>query len=166
MKNIILGFKHAWGIPSLPPKIEYFYNHIFTRIFRFIGGVTLLLILTQKYDLSALDIINFNKCLRIEIIFYFISIYAIVFIIFTVFIGWIKIIYTLYLLFKRPEIFEVRNSPLNLLATHLAKILACVKIGCVVTGTTAAVVAGGVTFDTVIEKTGRGPIFFLKWLKG
>ncbi len=36
----------------------------------------------------------------------------------------------------------------------MAKILSCIKIGCIATGSTAAVVAGGITFDTLIEKTG------------
>ena len=62
---------------------------------------------------------------------------------------------------------EVRNSPLNLFAIHIAKVLSCIKIGCIATGSTAAVVAGGVTLDTLIEKSGRPPIFIpmlAEWL--
>ena len=81
------------------------------------------------------------------------------FIISHIVINIIKIIYGIYLLRKKPEIFEVRNSPLNLFATHVAKLLYCVKVGCVATGSTAAIVLGGITFDTLIEKTGRTPIF-------
>ena len=33
------------------------------------------------------------------------------------------------------------------------------KIGCIAIGSTAALVAGGVTFDILIEKNGRSPIF-------
>jgi hypothetical protein len=60
---------------------------------------------------------------------------------------------------QKPEIFEVRNTPLNLFASQIANILSCIKIGCIATGSTAAVVAGGVIFDTLIEKSGRSPIF-------
>ena len=78
---------------------------------------------------------------------------------FTIVINLIKIIYTIYLLSKKPETFEVRNSPLNMFATQIANILSCIKIGCIATGSAATVVAGGVTFNTVIEKSGRHPIF-------
>ena len=50
MKNIILGVKHAYNIPSLPPKLSYLYSHIFTRIFRFIGGITVLITITKGFD--------------------------------------------------------------------------------------------------------------------
>lgn len=40
------------------------------------------------------------------------------------------------------------------------------KIGCIATGSTAAVVAGGVTFDTLIEKNGRSPIFIPMMAEG
>ena len=33
------------------------------------------------------------------------------------------------------------------------------EIGCIATGSSAAIVAGGVTFDTLLEKSGRSPIF-------
>ena len=36
---------------------------------------------------------------------------------------------------------------------QVAKILSCIKVGCIATGSTAAIVAGGVTFDTLIEKS-------------
>jgi len=44
--------------------------------------------------------------------------------------------------------------------------LSCIKIGCIATGSTAAVVAGGVTFDTLIEKSGRPPIFIPMMAEG
>jgi len=48
---------------------------------------------------------------------------------------------------------------LNLFASQLAKLLYCVKVGCVAIGSTAAIVAGEIIFDSLIEKTGRAPIF-------
>jgi hypothetical protein len=157
MKNFILAFKLAYNIPTLPSKILYFHNHIFTRIFRFIGGISILITVSRGFD--YINIQEYFNELISDMIIFTTFILASIFIIFILIINLIKIVYGIYLLIKKPEIFEVRNSPLNLLATYLGKLLYCVKIGCVVSGTTAAVVAGGVTFDTLIEKSGRGPIF-------
>jgi hypothetical protein len=86
--------------------------------------------------------------------------------VFTVVINLIKFIYTIFLLLKKPKTFEVRNSPLNMFASQIAQILSCIKIGCIATGSTAALVAGGVTFDTLKEKSGRSPIFIPMMAEG
>ena len=39
-------FKHALNIPSLPSNIQYFHNHVFTRIFRVIGGLSIIAFLS------------------------------------------------------------------------------------------------------------------------
>jgi len=157
IKNIILGIKQAWNIPSLPLNIGNFYSHIFTRIFRFIGGLTVLITITKGYDHIQLH--NYFNELLCNIIIFSTYLFASIFIVFTIIINLIRISYTIYIIFKKPEVFEVRNSPLNLFATQVAKILSCIKIGCIATGSTAAVIAGGVSFDTLIEKSGRSPIF-------
>lgn len=41
LNRIIIGFKYAWDIPSLPNNVLHFHNHIFTRIFRVIGGISI-----------------------------------------------------------------------------------------------------------------------------
>jgi hypothetical protein len=96
MESIILGIKHAWSIPSLPQNFSDFYSHIFTRIFRFIGGVTVLITVTKGYDYIQLHI-YFNElfCKIITISTY---LYASIFINFTVIINLIKIFYTIFLL--------------------------------------------------------------------
>jgi hypothetical protein len=71
----------------------------------------------------------------------------------------IKIIYSIYTLIYKPEVFEVRNSPINLLATHLSKIILCAKIGCGVTGGAAGIVATGATFDTLLDTAGYNKVF-------
>jgi hypothetical protein len=166
MKNIILGIKKAWQVPSLPKKVHDFQNHIFIRIYRFIGGISILITLLHSKNIN---IIKFDYYLSenfIELIYFYINIFAVIFIIFIIIINLIKIVYTIYLLIKKPETFEVKNSPLNIFATQIAKVLSCMKIGCIATGSTAAVVAGGVTFDTLIEKTGRDPIFIPMMAEG
>ena len=95
--NLLLGFKKAYSISFLPPKVEYFHNLLLVRIFRVIGGVCIMLILTGKYTLilEQLQILVF--------IFAFIHITTIII------IQIIKVVYGLYIFIKKPELFEVRS---------------------------------------------------------
>jgi hypothetical protein len=68
MKDIILGIKHAWNIPSLPQKVNDFYSHIFTRIFRFIGWVAVLITVTKGYDYIQLN--NYFKRYSVILLFF------------------------------------------------------------------------------------------------
>ena len=57
VQNILLGYfskekkKKAYSISFLPPKVEYYHNLLLIRIFRVIGGICIILILTGKYTL-------------------------------------------------------------------------------------------------------------------
>ena len=95
MHNLLLGFKKAYSISFLPPKVEYIHNLLLVRIFRVIGGVCIMLILTGKYTLilEQLQILVF--------IFAFIHITTIII------IQIIKVVYGLYIFIKKPELFEV-----------------------------------------------------------
>ena len=100
--------------------INKFYEHIFTRIFRFLGGASVLIILIKAFEYIDLQT-YFNEIVS-DIITYSIFLLASVFIFFHI----TKIIYSIYLLRKKPEMFEIRNSPLNLFASQIAKLLYCV----------------------------------------
>jgi hypothetical protein len=152
--SIKLGIKKGLEIPTLPLKIRKFYDHILIRVFRFIGGVCLVLNLTNFY-------LSFPEILRYLILFM-----SAVQITQILIITAVKIVYSSYKLIYRPEEFEVRNSPLNLLATHLGKIILCVKIGCGVTGGAAGVVAAGATFDTLLDQAGYKKLFVPFWAEG
>lgn len=71
----------------------------------------------------------------------------------------IKFFYGLYTLIYKKEKFEVRNSPLNRYASLISQALYCIKIGCTVTGAGAGFIAGGAAYDSVLEQSGRNPIF-------
>lgn len=97
--SIYLGFKKGMSISILPPKLEKLYSNKYIRIIRFIGGLCLLFVLTNKYLLlpnlpfsiyMTICIIGLLQALQIFIIFL------------------IKIIYGLYIIIKKPEVFEVR----------------------------------------------------------
>lgn len=45
------GIKKGLEVPTLPDNINKVYNHVFVRIFRVIGGVCFLLVLSQKYTI-------------------------------------------------------------------------------------------------------------------
>ena len=110
------GFKKAYNIPMLPPKIKEFTMHPSIRIIRFLGGLSILFLLGKSH---------------IDYPYYFTF-----FFMFFAFIFWI---YHCYLFFHRTKHFiavlksdklEVRNSPLNRFAYLSAKAIWCLKFGC------------------------------------
>lgn len=139
--------KKGYEVPMLPKKLNKIYNHIFIRILRFIGGLFLLLTLTTTYSLFPnylhlpIFIAGLIQSIQIFLIFF------------------TKVIYGIYILKHKPTEFEVRNSPLNLLATHMARILFCAKIGCAITGGAITVITVGASFDSVLEAAGREKVF-------
>lgn len=91
------GIKKGLSIPTLPPKIEKYYNLLFVRIFRFIGGITVVLVVTRYH-------LNLPEYLHLSI-----AILASVQMLSIVIIFLIKIFYGLYIFLYKKEIFEVRN---------------------------------------------------------
>jgi hypothetical protein len=59
----------------------------------------------------------------------------------------IKICYGIKKLVCNKKDFEIRNSPLDRFATHIARIIYCAKVGCSVTGGAATTIAAGASFD-------------------
>lgn len=121
--SIYLGIQKGYNVAILPTKVYKIYNLIYIRMLRFIGGICLLLILTKAtpgclpvYVQRLILILALLQSVSIVIIFI------------------IKIIYGFYTLKYKSDKFEVRNSPLNQYATHIARVLYCAKIGCAVTG--------------------------------
>lgn len=47
----MLGIKKGYNIPILPEKVNSFYNLLFIRVLRFIGGICLLIFLLEKYNI-------------------------------------------------------------------------------------------------------------------
>jgi hypothetical protein len=145
--SILLGIKKGYNTPILPEKLNKFYNLLIIRVSRVIGGICLLIILLEKFNLFPeyfqylIFFIGLTHLLSIIIIFL------------------IKIFFGIYKLIYHSNEFEVRNSPLNQLATQIGKILYCVKKGCAITGGGAAVIAAGTSFDSVLEAAGRDKIF-------
>ena len=108
VQNIILGIKHAYNLPILPKKISDFYNHIFTRIFRFTGGLSVLITITKAFD--YINIQDYFNSIISDIIIFITFLWASIFMIFYIIISFIKITYGIYQIIKNPKIFEIRNS--------------------------------------------------------
>ena len=105
--SVYLGFMRAYNIPILPKKIEIVYSNIYVRILRFIGGVCLLLILTNKHLLLPIYFHNFiivvGAIQSIQILVIFI----------------IKAFYGLYVLIYKTKDFEVKiNKPQHAVPFH------------------------------------------------
>ncbi len=48
--ELYLGIMKGHNTPSLPHQVDLIYNHIYFRIFRVIGGIAFLLIITGYYN--------------------------------------------------------------------------------------------------------------------
>lgn len=145
--NYVIGFKKAYSVPSLPLKVEKIFNLIYVRVFRFIGGLSLVMVLLNYHLTYPLYI------QKIMIILGSIQASLVLIIIF------IKIIFGIYILIYKKEMLEVRNSPLNKYATQIAHIIHCAKIGCAVTGGAAGIIAAGASFDVLLRESGRKEVF-------
>ena len=142
MLDLKLAVIRTYNISFLPYKIETLYNTMLMRIFRVVGGFSLILIISGKYNLffeilhPVIFVLGIIQSILISIIFL------------------IKLVYGLYIIIKKPELFEVRNSPLNAYATRIAKLLACAKYNCQSVGLSIGVLAGALSIDTFLESIG------------
>ena len=143
-----LGAVHAYSIPALPPKVETYNNHVFVRIFRFIGGISFFAVFVSNLYLHLPTYIQLflliTTCLHLTQV----SIILI-----------IKLCFSLYTLILKKKKFEVRNSPLNKYASLISQALYCMKFGCAVAGAGASFLAGGMAYDSLLESSGREKVF-------
>lgn len=147
--SIYLGLKKGIMMEILPKKVQYVLDLAIMRIFRVIGGLCVLMVLLIRYGLISIELPY--------IVYIFISFLALLQLIQIVIISLIKIVYGLNKLFKHREDFEVRNSPLNRLATVTANLAYCWKVGCQVGSSGvgllgASVLIDGVLVDVMLEE--------------
>lgn len=108
-QDIVLGFKKAYSVSFLPAKIEVLYSSLSIRIFRVIGGICLVLVLTGKHTIFYKELQFLILIIALMLCFLIVS------------ISLIKLVYGLYTIIKKPEVFEVSNKPINTSATHIRK---------------------------------------------
>jgi len=152
--SIKKGVIKAYHLPVLPDNILKLYTHPFCRVFRVIGGISALLVLTKEHLILPYPL---N---------YVVILLALIQLIQIVLISIIKLIFGIRKVIYNPEEFEVRNSPLDRYASHISKLLYCWKVGCQVGQTGLGVVGASVVIDTFLEQTGHEKVILPFIAKG
>ena len=141
----MIGIKHGWNKSLLPPKVLNFHNYPLVRIFRVVGGLSILTVLLKKHLLLYLPLQ------------YLILFLAFIQITYIVIISLIKIFYGISR-FWTDEL-DIKNSPLDYLATLSTKLLFCWKIGCQIGSTGIGLAGASVITDTILEAGGQEKVF-------
>lgn len=146
VNRVWFGIKTGWQIEVLPNHITKLENNFYIRIFKFIGGFCVFLIISG----TASSLGNL-------ILFYIISFVSFIFIIYRLVISFYAIKQWLHNL--RSGKFIVRNSPLDLLSTVLKGGVATLRT------TTRFTIGTGMTYalcyelDEILISEGKQPYF-------
>ena len=146
LQRIWLGIKLAWNLPSLPVYVEKFHNYPLTRIFRVIGGISIILFLSSPSWIE-----------KGSYLYWIVLILAMLHFTYILTISLIKLGYIIHL-WKNKKL-EVRNSPLDHVASLTLKLVTCIKGACVAGGASATVLGLGFGADKLLEEAGHAPIF-------
>ena len=144
-KDIWTGIKFGVKMASLPQSVNKFHNNPLTRIFRVLGGLSILLLLSG------------SELIKQSIFFYIVIPLAFLQFTYIIVINLIKFFYVIHL--WRNNKFQVRNSPLNKLATFAANLVACVKGTCVLGLSGGTALGMGLGIDELLANYGRETIF-------
>lgn len=156
-KRITKGIQKGWSVPTLPVSIANFHNQPITRIFRIIGGLSILITL-GRISLNINDIPNY--------ILYAFNFISILFFIYMFAINVLRLIHIIKVLGTNE--LDVRNSPLDRLASLTARVIFCAKGLCYVGAGTGSAVGSGLALDAALVNTGHDPVFspvFVSFLK-
>jgi hypothetical protein len=152
-QRIYIGIKKGILTPTLPDKILKLHNHPFIKIFRVIGGISVLLILTHSLeylDKGLLYLISLWICLIFSITFSFYHIY----------ISYFRINHIIFLL--KSDKLDIYNSPFDRFATIITKIFLCSKGICEGIAPIGIVFGGLTGIDELRKAKGLEPIFLPK----
>ena len=145
LNRFIYGVKQGFKLSLLPEPVNKFHNHPLTRIFRVLGGISFILLISKVY-------ISISSSLLL-IIFPL----AVLQLTYILIISVIKFIYYIYLL-KTGKL-VVKNSPIDRLATIGLNLVACVKGTCQYGIYGGAALGLGLSIDEILMNNGREPIF-------
>jgi len=144
-KRLKIGISKGWNTPTLPQHLLTLQLHPLIRIFRVIGGISILLILTKRVN-------YFNS-----FVLYLVVLISIFYTFYILYISYYRLRH-IYKIMRSKDL-EIRNSPLDKFATLASKLIFCIKGACdtaVPLGVALGVMAG---FDTILEHKGKEPIF-------
>lgn len=151
ISSLYIGMKKGVAMELLPLKVSLFLEKPIVRVLRVIGGLSVLLSLFIRNKIILIDLPIF--------VFYTINIIAIIQLIQIIIISIIKFIYGINKLIRHKKEFEIRNSPINKLASISVKAIYCWKVGCNIGSSTVGVLGGTVLIDGVLESSGYEKIF-------
>ena len=116
LSRIWVGVKLGWNTPNLPPKVIEFQAHPLIRIFRVLGGVSTVLILTKKSLIFP------------AFFLYIFFLLSLAFFIYHTIISYFRMTY-MYKTIQSDKL-DVKNSPVDKLGTIAGKVLWCIKGSC------------------------------------
>ena len=143
--RFITGLKVGWNAPTLPPKVENLHNKPLIRVFRVIGGISILTVLSKKYLLFFFPL---KIIILLFALFHFIYITS---------ISIIKLWYGIKVL--RSDKLDVKNSPLDRFASVTGKLLYCWKYGCQAGSAGLGLVGTSFLVDSMLEAGNQEKIF-------
>ena len=137
LKGLHLGIKKGWNAPMLPKYIENINNNPLIRIFRVLGGISIVTVLTKSHFYLGFPIS------------YIILIFALMHFMYITIISFIKLYYGI-IIFKSDKL-DIRNSPLDRFATTAGKLLYCWKYGCQAGSAGLGLVGTSFMIDSILE---------------
>ena len=145
LNRFIFGLKQGIKLSLLPEPLYKFNNHPITRIFRVLGGISFILLISKIYlSISS------------NLLFIIIPL-AVLHLTYVIIISIIKFIYWIYLI-KNGKL-VVKNSPIDRLATIGLNLVACVKGTCQYGIYGGGALALGLSIDEILINNGREPVF-------
>lgn len=148
-KSILKGIKIGWAIPTLPDNIIKFQMHPLIRILRVLGGISTLYLLS----------IGLNKSLTTSNIYlvYVALFFNVLFTIYHVYIAYNSAKHIIKL--WKDKKLEVRNSPLDRIASLAVKAIACLKGACDQAQPAGNILGLMVGTDAILTAANQDPIF-------
>lgn len=144
-QRFIIGLKVGWNIPMLPEKVANLHNHPFIRIFRVIGGISIITVLSNRHLLLFLPL---------KFIVLFLALFHFIYIFF---ISVVKLWYGFKVL--RSDKLDVKNSPFDHFATLTSKLLFCWKYGCQAGSAGLGLVGTSFLIDSMLEAGDHKKVF-------
>ena len=148
-KSIMLGLRKGYYTPTLPAYILAIHNHVFVRMFRILGGISMIVCF---YSYQVITVTG-----NVSYYFIFFYIINIIFFIYNVYLTYHRFKHIRKLL-KGNEL-EIRNSPLNLLATKLTRLTLCLKGACDTGIGASGLLSLGMIYDAMLVANGQEPAF-------
>ena len=145
LQRLLIGIKKGYNTLTLPPKILKFQSYPVIRILRVLGGISMLTILSKSY-------LHYPTY-----VLYICMFFGVIFTIYHFIISYYRIKNIIAII--KSDKLEIRNSPLDRLATLSARAILCFKGACETAqpiGLTLGLMLGT---DEILKNANREPIF-------